>query len=63
MTAEKARADLTISGLRPNAQVMSGMKKGDPTMRALQISAYGDPLNILEIVDIPEPGAPGTGGS
>ncbi len=31
-------------------------------MRALQISAYGgDPLNVLELVDIPEPGAPGTG--
>ena len=31
-------------------------------MRALQISAYGgDPLNALELVDIPEPGAPGTG--
>jgi NADPH:quinone reductase-like Zn-dependent oxidoreductase len=28
-------------------------------MRALQISAYGDPLNVLELVDIPEPGAPG----
>jgi NADPH:quinone reductase-like Zn-dependent oxidoreductase len=41
---------------------MSGMKKGDPIMRALQISAYGgDPLNVLELVDIPEPGAPGTG--
>ena len=30
-------------------------------MRALQISAYGDPLNVLELVDIPEPGAPGAG--
>ena len=30
-------------------------------MRALQISAYGDPLNVLELVDIPGPGAPGTG--
>src|SRR5246500_3941265 len=28
-------------------------------MRALQISAYGDPLNVLELVDIPEPGVPG----
>ena len=28
-------------------------------MRALQISAYGDPFNVLELVDIPEPGAPG----
>src|SRR5258708_21000861 len=40
---------------------MSGMKKGDPIMRALQISAYGDPLNVLELVDIPEPGVPGAG--
>src|SRR6266478_9409457 len=30
-------------------------------MRALQISAYGDPLNVLELVDIPEPGVPGPG--
>ena len=30
-------------------------------MHALQISAYGDPLNVLELVDIPEPGAPGMG--
>jgi NADPH:quinone reductase-like Zn-dependent oxidoreductase len=37
------------------------MKKGAPIMRALQISAYGDPLNVLELVDIPEPGAPGMG--
>jgi hypothetical protein len=37
------------------AQVMSGMKKRRPIMRALQISAYGgDPLNALELVDIPE---------
>ena len=28
-------------------------------MRALQISAYGDPLNVLELVEIPEPGVPG----
>ncbi len=30
-------------------------------MRALQISAYGDPLNVLGLVDIPEPGVPGAG--
>jgi NADPH:quinone reductase-like Zn-dependent oxidoreductase len=30
-------------------------------MRALQISAYGDPLTVLELVDIPEPGVPGAG--
>src|SRR5579863_3198399 len=31
-------------------------------MRALQISAYGgDPLSVLELVDIPELGAPGMG--
>jgi NADPH:quinone reductase-like Zn-dependent oxidoreductase len=30
-------------------------------MRALQISAYGDPLEVLKLVDIPEPGAPGAG--
>ena len=30
-------------------------------MRALQISAYGDPLNVLELVEIPEPGVLGVG--
>ena len=30
-------------------------------MRALQISAYGDPLKVLELVDVPEPGVPGAG--
>ena len=30
-------------------------------MRALQISAYGDPLSVLELVDIPGPGALGMG--
>ncbi|HME83218.1 MAG TPA: hypothetical protein VKG91_01380 [Roseiarcus sp.] len=31
-------------------------------MRALQISAYGDdPLKVLELADIPEPGEPGAG--
>src|ERR1700751_932074 len=30
-------------------------------MRALQISAYGDPLNVLELFDIPEPGLPEAG--
>jgi NADPH:quinone reductase-like Zn-dependent oxidoreductase len=30
-------------------------------MRALQISAYGDPLQVLTLADIPEPGPPGAG--
>jgi NADPH:quinone reductase-like Zn-dependent oxidoreductase len=30
-------------------------------MRALQISAYGDPLEVLELADIPEPDAPRAG--
>src|SRR5258708_30251585 len=30
-------------------------------MHALQISAYGDPLSVLELVDIPEPSEPGAG--
>src|SRR5246127_4288152 len=31
-------------------------------MRALQISAYGgDPLKVLELADLPEPGVPGAG--
>src|SRR5258708_13933347 len=28
-------------------------------MRAVQIKSYGDPLVVLEVVDVPEPGAPG----
>jgi NADPH:quinone reductase-like Zn-dependent oxidoreductase len=27
-------------------------------MRAVQIKSYGDPLEVLEVVDVPEPGAP-----
>jgi NADPH:quinone reductase-like Zn-dependent oxidoreductase len=30
-------------------------------MRALQISAYGDPLEVLKLVDLPDPGAPSAG--
>jgi NADPH:quinone reductase-like Zn-dependent oxidoreductase len=30
-------------------------------MRALQISAYGNPSEVLRIVEIPEMGAPGAG--
>jgi NADPH:quinone reductase-like Zn-dependent oxidoreductase len=30
-------------------------------MHALQISAYGDPLSVLELVDITEPSEPGAG--
>lgn len=30
-------------------------------MRALQISAYGDPLEVLQLVDLPEPAAPAAG--
>ena len=29
-------------------------------MKAVQIKAYGDPLEVLEVVDVSEPGAPGT---
>jgi NADPH:quinone reductase-like Zn-dependent oxidoreductase len=50
-----------MSGLYPNGAGHERYEKGDPIMRALQITAYGDPLNVLELVDIPEPGAPGTG--
>src|SRR5260370_29425498 len=33
-----------------------------PSMRALQIPAYGgDPLKVLELADIPEPGVPAAG--
>ena len=28
-------------------------------MKAVQIKAYGDPLEVLEVVDVPEPEAPG----
>src|SRR5882757_798481 len=29
-------------------------------MKAVQIKSYGDPLEVLEVVDVSEPGAPGT---
>jgi len=29
-------------------------------MKAVQIKSYGDPLEVLEVVDVPEPQAPGT---
>ena len=28
-------------------------------MKAVQIKSYGDPLEVLEVVDVPEPEAPG----
>jgi NADPH:quinone reductase-like Zn-dependent oxidoreductase len=28
-------------------------------MKAVQIKSYGDPLEVLEVVDVPEPKAPG----
>ena len=28
-------------------------------MKAVQIKSYGDPLEVLEVVDVSEPGAPG----
>ena len=28
-------------------------------MKAVQIESYGDPLEVLEVVDVSEPGAPG----
>ena len=30
-------------------------------MKAIQIKTYGDPLEVLEVVDVPEPEAPGAG--
>jgi NADPH:quinone reductase-like Zn-dependent oxidoreductase len=28
-------------------------------MKAVQIKSYGDPLEVVEVVDVPDPGAPG----
>src|SRR5580704_14977963 len=36
-----------------------GRPIGDINMRAVQLTAYGDPLEGLKYVDIPEPEAPG----
>src|SRR6267378_4083119 len=33
--------------------------KGDINMRAIQLTAFGNPVDGLEYVDIPEPDAPG----
>src|SRR6202008_3076180 len=35
------------------------MTKGDSIMRAVQLTAYGNPVEPLKYVDIPEPDAPG----
>jgi NADPH:quinone reductase-like Zn-dependent oxidoreductase len=51
--------DAGASGLSMEAPTPS---LRSPSMRALQISAYGgDPLKVLELADIPEPGEPGAG--
>src|SRR5580692_10751350 len=35
--------------------------QGKLRMKAIQINSYGDPLEVLEMVDVPEPEAPGAG--
>src|SRR5258708_5594205 len=37
----------------------SRLNKGDINMRAVQLTAFGNPVDGLEYVDIPEPDAPG----
>src|SRR5216684_3867040 len=41
---------------RPSGKSRS---KGDSNMRAVQLTAFGNPVEGLEYVDIPEPDAPG----
>ena len=38
---------------------MPTQNKGDINMRAVQLTAYGNPVEALEYVDIPAPDAPG----
>src|SRR5260370_1102377 len=41
------------------AEVQTSRLKGDINMRAVQLTAFGNPVDGLEYVDIPEPDAPG----
>jgi NADPH:quinone reductase-like Zn-dependent oxidoreductase len=45
-----------LSGAQPLEAVRT---KGDIDMRAVQLTAYGNPVEALKYVDIPEPDAPG----
>src|ERR1700682_5999337 len=35
--------------------------QGDPVMKAIQIEAFGNPAEVLKLVDIPDVGAPAEG--
>src|SRR5208282_6872441 len=41
------------------AEARTTKLKGDINMRAVQLTAFGNPVDGLEYVDIPEPDAPG----
>src|SRR5258708_10751111 len=41
------------------AEVQTCRLKGDISMRAVQLTAFGNPVDCREYVDIPEPDAPG----
>ena len=54
--------------MRPekSPESQSKVAPGDPNrclknsiMKAVQIKSHGDPLDVLEVVDVPEPKAPG----
>src|SRR5262245_39662895 len=51
-----ARSDVTPSPLLELA-----IQNGDEKMRALQISSFGNPTDVLELIDIPEPPQPDAG--
>ena len=45
--------------LMSNKLSAEGLTKGRKDMRAVQLTAYGNPVDGLEYADIPEPDAPG----
>src|ERR1700758_3364001 len=40
---------------------MCKIKKGDAAMQAIQIEAFGNPAEVLKVVEVPDVGAPADG--
>src|ERR1700732_5303982 len=57
---KRRRRRRSLSAQSPRrAEARTSKLKGDINMRAIQLTAFGNPVDGLEYVDIPEPDAPG----
>src|ERR1700732_2609669 len=57
---KRRRRRRSLSAQSPRrAEARTTKLKGDINMRAVQLTAFGKPVDGLEYVDIPEPDAPG----